>query len=303
MAYNAILSADLSEGLDVDDWFDALTYLLIPNITRLGIICDFYATDPVKTLAEELVTLVDLDAVTVKKGLLPADKDWTCTGGSCGFCTTNEGVAHYLSVLNALGTGEKLRIVCGGGYTTEAAAHRCNSALVEDKVEYIYMVASGVGGTGSTNFSHDEESAIYVTNSAIPKIWIASSLQYTSAKFITKLFSRFNRVSNFMRDRVDAWRTERGLRFLADSDQLPLEGKNIWSIPAFVDLADQSAGLATYETGTMSYNTGTGLLEWAASVGGRDKILLSYDDDAMVDWMFDLYMADATRYPFVGYTP
>jgi len=288
-----VLSTDLSVNRDVDDWYDVFQFVRTRPKQPSAIMLDSYATDEVEELARTFLNILGRPELQIVKGIRETLEAHTCeVDGKCPPCSASPSTRFYHDFLSA--SKEKARIIAVGSLRNEAAAFLCFPSLFISKIDAIYIVAGRLGGDGSTNFNRDRLAATIIVNSPIPKVWFEKSHQYMPAEIERQFYASGVRSAAFLSQRVEEWRKWRGLAFLEKTRQLPDQGRNMWSIPAFMIASSQPLALDA-ANGKMELNPRTRRLEFHRYARGADLMLRNVDNDAAERWLAGLLMEEAQR--------
>lgn len=277
-----ILSADLSINKDPDDWFDTYLFLTLEKLNPAGIILEHYATDSVKNKLIEFKELLNINPIPIYKGIqVPLEKKNNKIMAS----QFTEGAEFILEMMK--NTKGKVRLIAVGSLRNEALAFNLDSALFLNKIEYLYFAGGTTEGKFDTNVNRDTIAANIIINSKIPKIWIPctqSLKQKLTGEQEASIKKCNSKICNFLSNMLSHWRIYRGEEFLERTQQKNKQGKNLWSIPAFIHASEMNGFDLEFQKGNMYFNS-EDWTKFQIDSTGKDLILVNRNENAITSWI------------------
>lgn len=279
----AILSTDLSLDRDPDDWFDTSLFLTLPGIEPKGIVLEHYATDEVLEKTKELLRLVGRAEVPVVKGI--AGRLERRHGGLTA-PPHHDGAELILRTLRA--SKDKVTLIAVGGLGNEAWALHRDPALCREKIAAIYFVGGNPFGHRDTNVARDTVAAEIVMESDVPIAWVATcapdQMQKLTGGQEAAIANMGHPVTDFLAGTLGPWRAFRGETWLRKTGQLPGQGKNLWSLPAFSHAAGLDVGNPVWLRGHAHFNAE----RWTwfeTDPRGPDRMMVACDARSLCEWI------------------
>lgn len=277
-----ILSTDLSTGKDPDDWIDTYLFLTHSKLNPSGIILDTYATDKEKKLTKRFLKIVGKEDVPVVRGV---QKEMVKKGEELIASKYKAGAEFILKKMKQ--TEGKVRLIAVGTLRNEALAYHMNPGLFSDKIEKLYWVGGTWGAKGEVNLNRDRLAVQIITNSDIPKIWVPCISDELKQKLTGKqeelITKGNNELTKFYQKIFTIWRGYKPDHFFERTNQALGEGKNLWSLPAFLKAIDQGERWLTFVRGTMHYDKEK--LTWfEESENGKDMMLKERKEGPITNW-------------------
>ena len=279
-----ILSTDLSLDRDPDDWFDTVVFLTLPNIEPRGIILDHYATDEVVVQAQRLLKMLGRTNVPVVKGVQGRleKKDDRLTAPP-----HHDGAEFLIESLRS--SESKVTLIAVGGLTNEALAFSRASALFRDKVAALYFCGGNPFGVHDTNVNRDTLAVEILLKADIPVHWVPCT-QFQKQKLTgvqERQIKEMNTpVSNFLTEMLIRWRAFRGKAWLKRTNQVAGQGKNLWSLPVFMEVATTEVTEQVWLRGHAHFDP----QRWTwfeTDPRGPDRMLIQADPARTCDWVVE----------------
>jgi hypothetical protein len=279
----AILSTDLSLDRDPDDWFDTLLFLTLPGIEPKGIVLEHYATDEVMKHTRTFLKLLGRQNVPVAKGITKRleQKDGNLVSGPY-----HDGADLILKSLRA--SPRKLTLIAVGALSNEAWAYHRDPVLFREKVAAVYFVGGNPFGYRDCNVVRDPVAAKIIMEADVPVMWVATCApdqkQKLSGSQEKAIIEMKHPVADFLAGMLQKWRAFRGEAWLRKTEQLPEQGKNLWSLPAFSHAAGLEVGSLVWLPG----HTHCDEKRWTwfeTDPRGPDQMLVSCNPSALCHWV------------------
>jgi len=278
----SILSTDLSLDRDPDDWFDTFLFLTIDGINPAGIILENYATDSVEDKTMEFTKILGCHNMPVLKGIQQPLKT---NEGSIISSNYKNGAEFILETMEK--AKGKVRLIAVGSLRNEALAYDTNPELFLKKIDKIYFAGGSLNGNKDTNVKRDTIATRIIVNSEAPVVWIPCTdemKQKLSGKQEERIEGCSSEVCSFLTGLLSDWREYRGEEWLERTRQLKGQGKNLWSIPAFIHIAMRDNFNLKFVSGTMTFDNvnWTGFERYA---DGKDMMLTDLNQEEITEWL------------------
>ncbi len=285
-AIPTILTTDLSEGLDSDDWFDTYLFLKCERLKPMGIVLEHYATEPVIELTKELLDIADAKGLPIKRGVTkPMRRNPTTNKVEADDYT--EGAEFILEVMRK--SKEKVRLIAVGSLRNEALAYSLDPELFLEKVESIQFA----GGTymrkpTAININRDKLAAHIILNLPVKIVALQGQKYKLSGKDEARIAECKNEICQFLTDRQVEWRKQRGADFLQKTGQLMGDGKNLWSLPLLIDPALYEELGVKITQGDVAYDMK--FASFNPNKEGTSVLMECTTPDKVTNWCLDLYL-------------
>lgn len=271
----SILSTDLSLDKDPDDWFDVFVFLTTKGIHPKGIVLDYYATDTVYEKLKLFLEILHIRNIEIKKGLR-YDTVYSDL-------YDNDGANFILQTMKE--TRRKVNLIAVGTLRNEALAYSLEPELFKSKVKCIYFAGGTLDGTRETNVTRGIDAVKTLFNSDIPIAWIpctSEMKQRLSAEQELLIRTHQTELTVFFSDLLDAWREDRDEKWLKKTNQSA--GKNLWSLPAFIHLADLKGFDLQFESGNVFFDDSIGT-RFKHNKNGKDLLLINRSEKKITNWI------------------
>jgi hypothetical protein len=271
----SILSTDLSLDKDPDDWFDVFVFLTTKGIHPKGIVLDYYATDTVYEKLKLFLKILNIRDIEIKKGLRH--------DALCSDIDDNEGVNFILQTMKE--TNGKVNLIAVGTLRNEALAYKSEPDLFKSKVKQIYFAGGTLDGTREVNVIRGVDAVKTLFNSDIPIVWIpctSEMKQRLSPEQELLIRTHQTELTVFFSDLLNVWREDKGEKWLKKTNQSA--GKNLWSLPAFIHLADLKGFDLQFERGNVFFEDSLGP-KFKSNKNGKDLLLINRSEEKITNWV------------------
>lgn len=272
-----ILSTDLSVDLDPDDWVDAYLFLKSDWMRPQGIILADYAGREEFALARELEELAGRTDVPLLAGVnqnyAPGRK-----------IRNTEGAEFILKTLREQRV--KTRLIAVGSLRNEALAYEMDPDLFMRKVEEVVFVSVPTHGEKATNVNRDTSAVRVIFESGVPILAVPAVRQKLTGEMEKSISESQSPVARFMTARFADWRKRRNKDFpgfLERTGQLEGQGKNLWSLPAFIPETKWCCYGIKAVRCSASYSSET-LTVFPPDSRGNDFIMTEWDEKALLEY-------------------
>lgn len=272
-----ILSTDLSVDLDPDDWVDAYLFLKSDWMRPQGIILADYAGREEFALARELEELAGRTDVPLLAGVnqnyAPGRK-----------IRNTEGAEFILKTLREQRV--KTRLIAVGSLRNEALAYEMDPDLFMRKVEKVVFVSVPTHGEKATNVNRDTSAVRVIFESGVPILAVPAVRQKLTGEMEKSISESQSPVARFMTARLADWRKRRNKDFpgfLERTGQLEGQGKNLWSLPAFIPETKWCCYGIKAVRCSASYSSET-LTVFPPDSRGNDFIMTEWDEKALLEY-------------------
>ena len=272
-----ILSTDLSVDLDPDDWVDAYLFLKSDWMRPQGIILADYAGREEFALARELEELAGRTDVPLLAGVnqnyAPGRK-----------IRNTEGAEFILKTLREQRV--KTRLIAVGSLRNEALAYEMDPDLFMRKVEEVVFVSVPTHGEKATNVNRDTSAVRVIFDSGVPILAVPAVRQKLTGEMEKSISESQSPVARFMTARFADWRKRRNKDFpgfLERTGQLEGQGKNLWSLPAFIPETKWCCYGIKAVRCSASYSSET-LTVFPPDSLGNDFIMTEWDEKALLEY-------------------
>ena len=272
-----ILSTDLSVDLDPDDWVDAYLFLKSDWMRPQGIILADYAGREEFALARELEELAGRTDVPLLAGVnqnyAPGRK-----------IRNTEGAEFILKTLREQRV--KTRLIAVGSLRNEALAYEMDPDLFMRKVEEVVFVSVPTHGEKATNVNRDTSAVRVIFDSGVPILAVPAVRQKLTGEMEKSISESQSPVARFMTARFADWRKRRNKDFpgfLERTGQLEGQGKNLWSLPAFIPETKWCCYGIKAVRCSASYSSET-LTVFPPDSRGNDFIMTEWDEKALLEY-------------------
>lgn len=272
-----ILSTDLSVDLDPDDWVDAYLFLKSDWMRPQGIILADYAGREEFALARELEELAGRTDVPLLAGVnqnyAPGRK-----------IRNTEGAEFILKTLREQRV--KTRLIAVGSLRNEALAYEMDPDLFMRKVEEVVFVSVPTHGEKATNVNRDTSAVRVIFDSGVPILAVPAVRQKLTGEMEKSISESQSPVARFMTARFADWRKRRNKDFpgfLERTGQLEGQGKNLWSLPAFIPKTKWCCYGIKAVRCSASYSSET-LTVFPPDSLGNDFIMTEWDEKALLEY-------------------
>jgi hypothetical protein len=287
-----LLDTDLSPAQDVDDWFDAAVFATLGGVAAGGIIMEHYATDVVDAALGRLLSLLGREDIPRHRG---RQSPLVESGGEIRPADFDAGARHILETMRA--SQRPVRIIAVGALTNVALAWRMDPALFLDRIDSVWFVggtpdgyeAAHAEGRWDTNVHRDRIAAGIVFNSDIPLVWFPVSLELvprTTGAQDARLRAIGHPAVQWLFERVDDWRAERGPEWARLTQQGEGMGRRLWSIAAFAAAAGARPELAGFRRGRASFDP-ENWTRFEFDEAGPDLMLTWIDRQGLLRWYLE----------------
>lgn len=282
--FDSILSSDLSIDRDPDDWFDAMLFLTLDGIRAKGVVLEHYATDEVEAKAGEFLHVLGRTDVPVARGV---QEPLVMVDHVLRASPYRDGARLMIELMER--TADGVRLFAVGSLRNEALAYQTNPSLFLEKVERLYFAGGRLDGSIETNIWRDPLAADIVINLPVPKVWVPCThthRQKLSAGQERRLKEVNHSIAAFLIDALAAWRAYRGSDWLQKTEQTEGQGKNLWSLPLFMQAVGVGGEWMVWDRGTLRFD-----LErktwFEQDPSGPDIMLRECDGEAICEWLVD----------------
>jgi inosine-uridine nucleoside N-ribohydrolase len=284
IAVPAILSTDLSLDRDPDDWFDTLLFLTLPGIEPRGIVLEHYATDEVLAETRRLCALLGRSDVPVAKG---AQGRLQREGEIVTAPAHDDGALLILRELRQ--SDRKLTLIAVGALTNEALAWHRQPELFRQRVAAIHFAGGNIDGDnrGDVNVQRDPLAVQLIFEASVPLFWVPCS-QFHKQKLSgeqERAIAAMGRPStDLLTEKLRVWRKRLPPAWLEKSQQLPHQGKNLWSLPALLHVAGIDVGSLVWINGHAHFSHE----RWTwfeTDPAGPHRMLIQRDSQVICQWL------------------
>jgi len=283
-----ILTTDLSLDRDPDDWVDTLLFSTTPGINPIGLILEHYATSEVESETRRFLEYLGAPHLTIKRGI---QQRLERQNGSIRASQYHDGAEYIVDTLRRSSGGVRLIVV--GSLRNEALAYQMAPELFHRKIECLYFAGGNLTATPECNVSRDEAAAEIVLNAPIPKVWIPACETYKqklTAADEAAIATIDHPAAALVTEMLARWRAARGEAWLTRTRQLPDQGKNLWSIPAFLHAAGLDEGLLSFARGTLHFSDERKVW-FDDSEDGVDLMLKEIDKPRTISWVLRAFQS------------
>ena len=153
-------------------------------------------------------------------------------------------------------------------------------------------------GHRDTNVARDTVAAEIVMGSDLPIAWVATcapdQMQKLTGEQEAAIANMGHPLTDFLADTLGPWRAFRGEAWLRKTGQLPGQGKNLWSLPAFSHAAGLDVGNLVWLRGHAHFNAD----RWTwfeTDPRGPDRMMVGCDARSLCEWIVRHIQAVAER--------